>query len=801
MFVIPLHDAWRALRTGAGSTAFSVLILTGAIAVATVTFSVVDAVVLRSLPFPDSDRIVTFGPDEKHVYSGPVALALRDRADTFAAVAAILWPGPLVHRPLADGFYGRAVYSTASLFDVLQVRPLHGRLFTVENEVSGRDAVAVIGHDLWQRAFGGDPAVIGRSLRLGRPVFRAQGPREGKLVEIIGVLPQRFTYPLDDQPQVWVPLVVPSGERVDSNYLSVVGRLREGATIQEASAQVANIRASVRAGAPYPLRGQWQPTLVPLLDRFVGDVKGSMLLVLLAAGLLMVIACVNVANLMLARAVDRARVLAVCASLGATPRQLGATLLAESLMLSLTAAAFGILLAYWGVDLAKAVLPAGIFRADTIAVDRRVLAAAVAAAVAAGVFFGLVPAWHAARVRPGSLLNNGSPSITPGHRRWRGLFLVAEIALVGAMLMVSTLFVASFVRIVGADLGFRRTGLLAVNLEDHWSSSMPLVDALRTIPGVASVAASSSPPPLLIAAYRGSYSIMGVRLSRPGDDTNSQGSIEPTVARVSPGYFETAGIAVVQGRGFDETDTGRDVAIIDEQTASFLFPDRSAVGASLPPVGTAAPLQIIGVARPVVTDGPDAGAGAQMYRPMARETDRAPFVLIRLSHRAANVIPVIQAAVQNVLPPGAAVPPIRSLDDAFRLVTAGRRANATMMSAFGLVVLLIGAAGVYAVMASIVARHQRELGVRVALGATPGRIVRGVLTSAATHLAVGLGIGLAAGRALSSLFASMLFQVQPTDISIYLIVAALLIGAGFLAALRPALRAARVDPMLTLRAD
>ncbi len=796
------RDAWRALRTAPATTSFAILILTVAIAAATVTFSVVDAVVLRSLPFEDSERIVLFGPDESHVHSGPVSLAWRDRADTFAAVAATDWTGPLVDVPPSDRFYGRAVRTTASLFDVLQVRPIHGRLFSRDDEVPGREGVAVIGHDLWQRGFGADPAVIGRPLRLVTRVTGQRGTRETvTLVEIIGVLPRGFSYPLDIESHVWIPLVVPNGARAEGGYLSVVGRLREGTTLEQATAQVSAIKASVRAGSGFPLRGQWQPTLVPLRDRLVGDIHESMLLVLLAAGLLMVIACVNVANLMLARAVDRARALAVRASLGASPRQLGATLLAESLMLSLTAAAFGILLAYWGVDLAKAVLPAGIFRADTIAVDRRVLAVAVAAAVAAGVFFGLVPAWHAARVRPGSLLNNGSPAVTSGYRRWREIFLVAEIALVGAMLVVSTLFVASFVRIVSADLGFGRSGLLAVNLEEHRGSSIALRDALRAIPGIASVAESSSPPPLLIAAYRGSHSIMSLRLSRPGDHTNSQGSIEPTVTRVSSGYLETAGIRVVQGRGFNDADAGRDVAIIDEQTAGFLFPDRSAVGAYLPPFGTAPAQQIVGVTRAVVTEGPDTGAGAQMYWPMTTGAKPAQFVLIRLAPRAGNVIPAIQAALQQVLPAGTTAPPIRSIDEAFRLVTAGRRAIATLMSIFGLVVVLIGAAGVYAVMASVVVQQRREFGVRVALGATRARIVRGVVGRAAVYLTVGLAFGLAAGRTLSTLFVSMLFEVRPTDASTYAIVTGLLMTAGLLAALRPAMRAAHVDPIVTLRAE
>jgi predicted permease len=770
-----------------------VIILTGGIAAATITFSVVDAVILRSLPYQDSERVVVVGPHQPDIrtYSSADFLAWRDRTDAFTALAATT-VGPMAHVPSDSGVtYVRAWETPASLFDVLRVRPVVGRVLTADDEVAGRNHVAVISYRVWQQNFSGDPGVVGRSLRLGD---RRRPEHAASSVQIIGVMPQGFTYPLDIRPHVWIPHVigVSPGPPAGGDYLRVIGRLDDGRTISEAQIQVDAINASVAAAQGRERSEDRRPVLVSFYDTLVDDVRGWMLLVLWAVGLVMLVACVNVANLLLARSARRARDLAVRASLGASPAQLAAGLIAESLMLSLGAALLGITLAWWGVAVAKAALPGGIPRAEDIAVDWRVLVVTLTSAIATGLFFGVVPAWQAARVQPGSLLNDGALTATPGRRHWRATFVVIEVALVSALLVVSTLFVVSFVRVVRADLGFERSDLAAIELEGFRGRARPVLEGLADTPGVLSVAELSGTPPLIMAAYGGAQAIVQVRTV---DQPDTGLTVAATEYRVSSEYFETAGIHVVRGRTFSEADALAPVAILDELATRVLFADgRDPIGARVS-LGSSQPaLTVIGVVRTVKTDGPERVSGTQLYLPKHAGSGGTSQFLVRTSGRAALHAAAIRASLARVLPPGEPPPTIRSLEDAFRVITAGRRANAALMVAFGLVVLLIGAAGVYAVMASVVAQQRRELGVRIALGATRGRIARGVLARAGLYLAAGLIAGLLAGRALSGLFASLLFAVQPTDLSIYASVAALLLTVGLVAAALPAIRAARADP-------
>jgi predicted permease len=470
-------------------------------------------------------------------------------------------------------------------------------------------------------------------------------------------------------------------------------------------------------------------------------------------------------------------------------------------MLSLTAAGLGIILAFWGVAAARAALPAGVFRADTIAVDLRVLAVAVTTGLAAGIFFGVVPAWSAARSRPVSLLASGTARVTPGHRRWRTSFLVGEIVLVGALLVVSTLFVGSFVHVLRMDLGFIREGLVAVTLDEmrgFTGPTEPVVHALRTTPGVVAVAEWTGPPSFL--ARGGAFFYHSLKAA---EHANDPGEISVLTHGISPGFFDTAGIRLLRGRAFTDADIDAPVAIIDELTAGALFFDgRDPLGSVVLFGSTpATPLTVVGVVQTVRRDGPERLAGPQLYRPKPVVAPRGSQFLVRTSGSASTAVPAIQRSLRRMLPPDTVEPQVRSIEHDFDELTTGRRANATIMSLFGVIVLLIGSAGVYAVMASTVAQQQRELGVRVALGATRARIIRSVLGRATLYLAIGLAVGLAAGRALSTVFASMLFEVRPGDASTYAIVAALLMTTGLAAALWPALRAARVDPITTLRAE
>jgi predicted permease len=726
-------------------------------------------------------------------------MAWRDRADAFTALAATT-VGPIAHVPSGSGLkYVRAWQTTADLFDVLRVRPVVGRVFTGENELVGRNAVAVISYGLWQRNFGGDPSIVGTSIHLANP---RRSTEVAGLVEIIGVVPNAFNYPPDIQPDVWIPHVAASGPpRIDARYLRVIGRLREGVTIQQAQRQVESITSSVAAENGFPLRGDWRPVLVSFYDTLVDDVRGWMLLVLCTVGLVVVIACVNVATLMLTRSAKRARDLAIRASLGASPTQLSCGLLVESVMLSMAAAALGIVLAYWALDLAKAALPRGIPRADDIAINLRVLAAALSAAVAAGVFFGIVPAWQAARVQPSTVLSQGCLTVTAGVRRWHAAFVVAEVAFVGTLLMISTLFVSSFVRVVRTDLGFARQNLISLGLDASPGSNNVVREALRGTAGVASIAEVSGSPPLVTSAYPGTYSVVRTRLERLAS-ANDAASVQPTIYRISPEYFDTAGIQVLRGRTFTEAEASEPVAIIDEIIAALLFADgQDPIGARLSSDSTLPPLTVVGVVRTVSHDGPEATADPQLYLPKSIGTTGTTHYLIRTSRRVADVIPRLQGSLRRALPPDSQLPPIRSLEEAFRTMTAGRRANATLMSLFGVIALLIGGAGVYAVMASTVVQQEREVGVRVALGATKGQIMRGVVARAVAYVAGGLGIGLLAGNSLSGFFESLLFQVRPSELSSYVIVAALLLMVGLVAALVPAVRAANVDPIVILRRE
>lgn len=796
-----VRDAFRALRSTPGATAFALVILTVGIGAATVTFSVVDHVVIRSLPFEDDERLVVVssgGPNGNGPVSPPEFFAWHERVTAFESLAAV-GTNAILEIP-GDGSEAlSALGASASLFDVLGVQPLLGRAFTEDNEVAGRDAVVVISHGVWQRAFGGDPGVVGRTVR--------QTPRdETRDRTIVAVMPPGFTYPYGTafDREAWVPLVVPAEHRDfrrgRSSYLQVIGKLRDDATLDDAITQLSAVSTSTLSGLSFIDPAEYPPSAVPLKAHLVGGAGGWMLLVLWAVVLVMLVACVNVANLMLARSQSRAHELSVRAALGASRGLLGVSLLVESLSLSAAAVTLGVVAANWGLGAIVAALPGGIARVDEIAIDLRVLGFAAGAAVATGLFFGLAPARQASRTPLAESLKDAARAATAHRRRWRTVLMSSQVALVALLLVVSALFVSSFVRVTTADLGFERRDLVTFMLRGMAGRTAEALEAIRATPGVASAAhLSGGSVPLVARAYgEGGWSGTSFRAA---DTEEGTPMVNVNMWRVSPELFETAGIEIVRGRSFAAGDEFGQVVILDEQAAASIFGEgtdpvgRSVYGGSRP-----ATLTVVGVARPVRIDGPEQPVPAHVYFPEVAGSG-VPSFLVRTSRPAADVVPMLQSTVAELLPAGTPPPEIRPLDEAFRILTAGRRFNASLMSAFGLVALFIGAAGVYAVMSSLVMQQRRELGVRVALGATRRQIIAGVLRGAAVYLGVGLVIGLIAGRLLSELFASLLFEVRPGDAYVYAIVAAILATVGLLAALGPARRASRVDPLVTLRAE
>lgn len=802
-----VRDSLRALGAAPGTTAFIVLILTLGISAATVTFSVVDTVVLQRLPFPKSDGLVVLqlaglrtGQSQGLIFSAQEYVAWREAPGVLSGLAAYT----TYSRELAAESGGQTVavpaaQVTASLFQVLDVPPIAGRWFNAHDETSGQQTTVVIGEGLARRLFGGVEQALGRSLRLSGS---SQSP-----CTVVGVMPAWFTYPLDvpARVEVWQPLdVTPfmSGHGGLTRYFHLLGRVESGVSIDRVRAGLDAAIAPL--GQQFPgASTEWPPRVIPLYEFLVGNVRGWMLLVLAAVGLVMLVACANVANLLLARSTIRTREMSIRASLGASRRLLVTSLLVESLLLSLAAAALGVLVAMWGVGAAKAALPEGIARASSIGLDPRVLGAAISAALITGLVFGAVPAWQTSRADLVTLLKDGGSTTAGGRRRWRTAFVVCEVAFVGTLLVATTLVVASFVNITRLDLGFDRDRLLATGSVRVTGTLDDALAALGHLRGVASVGAMGmgAPPLVMRIGVGGSAS---TRIRRADSDR----SVGVQMRRVSDGYFATARMPFRRGSGFEHA-AGPSV-VLDELAARTLFPDRDPIGAAVR-LGNDS-LTVVGVVEHVHLNGPEADADAQMYLPLVeRNGSLAPLpllnggslqFLIRTSIPTEQVIPAVQATTTRLARPrpGWPAPRVVAVEDAFREITADRRFNAGLMGIFGALALTIGIAGIYGVMSSVVAQQTREIGVRVALGASAARIRRHVVGQAGRYLTAGLIIGLPAAWFVTRAFGSLYFGVTPANVLVYLLVAALMVAAGLAAAVVPARRASRVDPIEVLRA-
>jgi predicted permease len=800
---LTLRDAWRALRRAPAHAVFILLVLAVTISAATVTFSVVDAVVLRPLPFDRSDQLAgILGRDRR----GPFPLRteqfwpIHDGVPAFEHVGAFMRSTDTV--PVSvDGTTEQltVMRSTAELFQVLRLVPALGRVWSSEEETRG-ERLAMITYRFCQRRFSCDPSVLGRVLHVGKDAYRIVGvfPASADAAQTIG-----WSH------EVWLPSV-PDRVVTDrsSTFVFALGRLRDGATTALAEAQMKSALAPVAAANP-AVYADWQPNVVDMRESLVGGVRGWMLLALGCVALVVVIGCVNAANVMLTRSVERARELTVRASLGASRRRIAASLVVESVLLSLAAAGCALLFAVWGVGAAKASLPAGIFRAGSISLNGRVFAASLAAAVATGLIFGMVPAWIASRVSIVTLLKDAGATATTARRGWRTALLVAQMACITVLLVVSTLFVASFIRVTQIDLGIARSTLLAVNPRMPFKATVDDVAArLRQVPGIADVAVVTyASLPVITPAFGGAYP---TTVLRPAGATAGETSVEALVYRVSANYFDVAGIAFRRGSAWGQAPSvDPEPVVIDERAARSLFGDRDPLGRQVATrffddrvnAEHEAVFTVVGVVPFVYARGPEGLAPSAMYLPIVRRPARTfAGLFARTAMPAETLVSAAEAALAPVAPAGQSSI-VHAVDEAFRRLTATRRFNAALMSWFALFALLIGAAGVYGVMASIVAQRTREIGVRIALGATGGDIGRDVLRETGRHLAAGLALGLPLAWWLSRGFGTLFFEIGPTDVSVYVTVAVLLAGVALLGAIVPARRASRVDPVVSLRAS
>jgi predicted permease len=790
--------AARGLHRSPGFTAVVVAVLALGIGTATAIFSVVDAVVLRGLPFPDAHRIVDVSAtrisdgSRPTAFAAPDALDYRALQDVFDGLAATAF---LPRIALQEGGQSELLDGarfTADLFHVLRVRPQLGRQFAPEHEVNGNHNVAVISDGLWRRRFGADPGIVGRTIALDRA-----------RVEVLGVMPPGFDYPAGDpvNGDIWMPLVFSDNEKTRGGaiipYTRLAGRLKPGVTLDQAQARMEQITRSLAAAHP-----GWfgdQGILVrPLRTTVAGGdrIRSWMLMLLAAVGCVLLLTCVNVGNLMVARATARGREGRIRAALGASRWQLARGAVVEGLLVAAIGSALGVLMASWGIGVLRAAIPTTVPLVSLAALDARVLVIAGAVTIVLGAMLGALPAFQLASRTLVRGLRAAERTQTPtaGTHRTRAVLLIAEVALAVILLVGAGLFASSFIRVMSVDLGMDYQHVVRVNVSGQILD--PVIERLSRIPGVEAVGALDQNWPFSLGGTRYSLTVAGRSV-----EYRDRNAVRPHW--VTPGYFPVMRLPVLGGRAFNAADTAGSapVALLSMEAARRYFADRDPIGSDIEMGAWRA--TVVGIVGGMRLAGPESDFAPEIYFPATQKGRplTAPAVLVRTGpdpYRA-NVIPHIKTAIWSIAPTQTLAP--ITLAEQLVPFIAPRRFNMVILTMFGVMGTIIAAIGIYGVMAFIVAQRTQEVGIRIALGAQPGRVRRSVLWSASRLLVAGLAIGLATAAALAGRLEGLLFQVEPRDGTVYAAASLVLLAAGLLAAYLPARRASRVDPLIALRAE
>ena len=798
-----VKGAVRQVARHPGFAALVILPLALAIGANTALFSVVRGVLLRPLPYPEPDRLVrvlnSWNGRPIGWISPPEYRDDLSRLHAFERVAA--WTSGGVNlsgdEPPEHILVGIA---SASFLPVLGLAPQIGRWFLEEEEQPGRDGEIVLSHALWQRRFGGDPRVLGRALRI-----------DGQPVRIVGVLP-RGVLPVDDF-DAWVPLALPRDmyepAARSSHFLNVVGRLAATTGPREARAELSLAANRARSDHPatYPAAYDFTYAAIPLLDAAVGGMRVTLWMLFAAVALVLLMACANVGNLVLARATSREPELAIRAALGAGRGRLVRQLLLESLLLSLLAGALGVFVAGWGIDLLLALGPKDLPRAGEVRMDSAVLAFAVAASVSTGALFGLLPALTASRVDLHGAMRGGA-AVSDGRRprRLRRALVVFDVALALVLLVGASLLLRSFTKVLAVDPGFRPEGALTLRMSLSGGSMHDGSDEerqrtfyaraareLRAIPGVEAAGAISFLP------------LSGVDNDRlfeiEGRPTPSGAERPDAQIRITtPGYFEAVGMPLVLGRALSPLDTASAPAavVVNQSFARRFFPDGDVLGHRIQLDGRWYP--IVGVAGDVREFGLDAPAPPIMYFAL-EQMPRGTMTFVLRSGRSPSEIS--RAAAAAVASADAQLPvyAVRPLGNLFAGSLAQRRFALTLLGSLAALALLLAGLGLYGVLAHSVALRMREIGVRMALGADARAVLSLVLRESLGVVSLGLAIGSAAALVAARSIGSLLYGVGPADPAALLAAALVLAAAAVLASVFPARQATRVDPVIALRSE
>jgi putative ABC transport system permease protein len=807
--------AIRQLVRSPGFTFVAVLTLALGLGANTAIFSVVHGILLRPLPYPEPDRLTMVWLNnpgqgiDKDIASFPLFADWRQQARSFERIVAYTGGGyTLTGRGEPEQLRGARV--AAGFFPMLGVPAAHGRGLLDEENLPGHEKVVVLGHGLWQRRFGGDPAVLGQTVSLG-----------GSLHTVVGVMPRGFQFP--EQAELWTPLapVGPFEEFLASRgslWLSVTARLRPGVSLAAAQAEMDTVAAAINKA--YPDGSQYGVKLEPLHQTVSGDVRPALLLLLGAVGLVLLIACANVANLLLARASSRRREIAIRSALGAGRGRVIRQLLTESLLLGITGGVLGVILARVGVEAFVAANPTALPRLETVAVDGTILLFALAASTLTGLVFGLVPALQTFREAVSEQLGDATRGSSEGGRgpRIRATFVVAETGLALMLLVGAGLLVRSFVRILDLDPGLDAGQVTTVRLtlpearypepdQIHAFYDRLLTD-LRALPGVRSAGGASS---LLLSRLpnSGTLRVQGMPAPPPGTPE------EPvTNDSVTTGFFETLHVPLKSGRLFEARDAhpGNElrarpvptVAVVNEALVRRFFAGQDPLGQRITFGNPTNPQvtwsEIVGVVGDVRRSGLDQEPRAEAYFYQGQAPDNGLHLVLRADGDLYAVARAAQKAVWAI-DPDQPVASMRPLEDLLRGTVAERRLSMGLLAAFGVLALLLAAIGIYGVMAFSTAQRTRELGIRLALGAEPRDVLRLILLGGVKVSALGVGLGVVGALAASRALSSMLFGISPADPLTFALVVGLLAGASLLACYIPARRATRVDPVVALRQE
>lgn len=804
--LLDLKYAARGLRKSPGFTAIAVLTLGLGIGANTAIFSVINAVLLRPLPYQTPDRLVTV----EHFYPGlnnlqapvsvPGFLTYQSKTQVFESAGVESGWGPTVTgRGDAERLRGSRV--TGDWFKTYGISAALGRTLAADDAVAGHEHVVVLGEPYWRINFGSDPKVIGQSMLLN-----------GERYDIVGVMPAEFRGFFNRPAQIWAPLVFTQAQinsSATNEFLSFTGRLKPGMTLEQSQQDFHSLARQLKADRPDQYPPNWDLLITSLNDKATGNIRRALFVLLGAVGVVLLIACANVANLQLARAAGRAREVAVRVAMGASPFTLVRQLLTESVLLSLIGGLVGILLAAWGVPALLALNSNNLPPSKDIGLDGKVLGFTLLVSVVTGLIFGLAPALRVSRTNLHETLKEGGRGQAGdlgGLALRRGL-VIATVALALTLLVGAGLMIKSFARLLGVDPGFKPEKLLTFNMAlspTKYSNDTLRLEAfdrvtaaISAVPGVTSVGATTVMP-FGGSWSTGSFSVEGYQ---PPANTPSPWGDQRTV---TTNFLTTLGVPLIKGRLLTDQDgpNSPNVVVVDEEMVARYWPKEDPIGKRITfnelTDTNITWIQVVGVVGHTMHEGLDGGRRVQLYYSIRQNPQGFMVMAVRTSGDPLAIVPQVKAAIKTVdadLPMSNINPMNQLIEDS----TGSRRFSMVLLAVFSSLAAALAAIGLYGVMSFTVTQRSKELGVRLALGAVPADVLKLVLHQGMKLVAVGVGIGLTAALILSRVLQSMLFNVSATDPLTFVSIALLLMGVTLIATWLPARRATRVDPVVVLR--